>query len=225
MSMKNSSDAIGNRTRDLPNFSAVPQPTAPPRAPRIHCMCNESILFADLLNADTSYENTDRVPFKSRVRERCIMPVWSRLFPRLDAFFPTKTSPEITLRLITGSSNWRQVFASLYWWQCASSHLSRFMNPEIWCIFPAAFCCCSRLCGCLCLTCCRNCRRVPIQESHTSRTSWPYIVQINTPEWFSAETSRPSRRLMLSWSHVSRAGFQVGFIRLCHNPDMCKYAK
>ena len=75
MSMKNSSDAIGNRTRDLPNFSAVPQPTAPPRAPRIHCMCNEFILFADLLNADTSYENTDRVPFKSRVRERCIMPV------------------------------------------------------------------------------------------------------------------------------------------------------
>jgi len=33
MSMKNSSDAIGNRTRDLPAFSAVPQPTAPPRAP------------------------------------------------------------------------------------------------------------------------------------------------------------------------------------------------
>jgi len=33
MSMKKSNDTIGNRTRDLPAFSAVPQPTAPPRAP------------------------------------------------------------------------------------------------------------------------------------------------------------------------------------------------
>jgi len=31
--MKNSSDTIVNRTRDLPTCSAVPQPTAPPRAP------------------------------------------------------------------------------------------------------------------------------------------------------------------------------------------------
>jgi hypothetical protein len=30
--MKNSSDTIGNRTRDLPACSAVPQPTVPPRA-------------------------------------------------------------------------------------------------------------------------------------------------------------------------------------------------
>jgi hypothetical protein len=30
---KKSSDTIGNRTRDLPACSAVPQPTAPPRAP------------------------------------------------------------------------------------------------------------------------------------------------------------------------------------------------
>jgi len=33
MSMKESSDTIGNRTRDLPACSAVPPPTAPPRAP------------------------------------------------------------------------------------------------------------------------------------------------------------------------------------------------
>ena len=33
MSMKNSNDTIGNRTHDLPSCSAVPQPTAPPRAP------------------------------------------------------------------------------------------------------------------------------------------------------------------------------------------------
>jgi len=33
--MKNSNDTIGNRTRDLPACSAVPQPTAPPRAHRL----------------------------------------------------------------------------------------------------------------------------------------------------------------------------------------------
>jgi hypothetical protein len=32
MSMKKPNDTIGNRTRDLPACSAVPQPTAPPRA-------------------------------------------------------------------------------------------------------------------------------------------------------------------------------------------------
>ena len=31
MSKKNSSDTIGNRSRDLPTCSAVPQPTASPR--------------------------------------------------------------------------------------------------------------------------------------------------------------------------------------------------
>jgi hypothetical protein len=33
MSMKNSSDTIGNRTRDIVASSVVPQATAPPRAP------------------------------------------------------------------------------------------------------------------------------------------------------------------------------------------------
>jgi hypothetical protein len=33
MSMKKSNDTIGNQTRDLPACSAVPQPTAPLRAP------------------------------------------------------------------------------------------------------------------------------------------------------------------------------------------------
>ena len=33
MSMKNSNDIFGNRTRDPPTCSAVPQQTAPPRAP------------------------------------------------------------------------------------------------------------------------------------------------------------------------------------------------
>ena len=34
--MKNSSETIGNRTRDLPACSAVPQRTAPPRTPSYH---------------------------------------------------------------------------------------------------------------------------------------------------------------------------------------------
>ena len=36
MSMKNSNDTIGNRTRDLPACSAVLQPNAPPRTPNQH---------------------------------------------------------------------------------------------------------------------------------------------------------------------------------------------
>jgi hypothetical protein len=40
MSMKNSSDTIGNRIRDLPACSAVSQPTAPPAACLIVQMCS-----------------------------------------------------------------------------------------------------------------------------------------------------------------------------------------
>ena len=36
MSVKNSNDTIGNQTRDVPVCSAVPQPTAPPRAPLLY---------------------------------------------------------------------------------------------------------------------------------------------------------------------------------------------
>ena len=36
MSMKNTSDTVGNRTRILPNFSAVPQSTALQRVPSIN---------------------------------------------------------------------------------------------------------------------------------------------------------------------------------------------
>jgi hypothetical protein len=36
MSMTNSHDSIGNRTRDLQACSTVPQPTAPPRTPHIY---------------------------------------------------------------------------------------------------------------------------------------------------------------------------------------------
>jgi hypothetical protein len=48
--MKNSNDAIGNRTHDLPTCSAVPQPTAPPAA------CPTMlIVIAYLLNSICKY--------------------------------------------------------------------------------------------------------------------------------------------------------------------------
>jgi hypothetical protein len=45
MSMKISSDTIGNRTRDLPACSTVPQPTAPPRAPKEISAIHEHIYY------------------------------------------------------------------------------------------------------------------------------------------------------------------------------------
>ena len=38
--MKNSSNTIGNRTRDLPACSAVPQMTAPPRTLKVYIKVN-----------------------------------------------------------------------------------------------------------------------------------------------------------------------------------------
>ena len=42
--MKNSNDAIGNRIRELPSSSAVPQPNAPPRAVRWTGVKNNGLL-------------------------------------------------------------------------------------------------------------------------------------------------------------------------------------
>ena len=58
MSMKNSSDTVGNRTRDLLACSAVPQPTAPPRVPlkcvtvhidSIHRVCRQPAVVLSVL--------------------------------------------------------------------------------------------------------------------------------------------------------------------------------
>jgi hypothetical protein len=46
MSMKNSNKIIGNQTRDLPAFSAVPQPTAPPPSPSKYGSAYKIILGA-----------------------------------------------------------------------------------------------------------------------------------------------------------------------------------
>jgi hypothetical protein len=48
MSMKNSNDTIGNRTRDLPACSAVPEPTAPPRA-QVHGINSVKIQYTNVI--------------------------------------------------------------------------------------------------------------------------------------------------------------------------------
>jgi hypothetical protein len=47
---KKSNDTIGNRTRDLPACSAVPQPTALPRATFINFVGRQIILFCRLMH-------------------------------------------------------------------------------------------------------------------------------------------------------------------------------
>jgi hypothetical protein len=51
MSMNKSSDIIGNGTHDFPACSAVPQPTAPPRAPLFHVPSPKSTFLCALLKA------------------------------------------------------------------------------------------------------------------------------------------------------------------------------
>ena len=54
MSMKSSYDTIGNRTRDVPAYSAVPKPTAPPRASyNINNVCNNGHFSTPYLFLDT----------------------------------------------------------------------------------------------------------------------------------------------------------------------------
>jgi hypothetical protein len=51
MSMKNSKDIIGDRTRDLPACGAVPLPTAPPRAPSPKNIYQQDIKFVATMGA------------------------------------------------------------------------------------------------------------------------------------------------------------------------------
>jgi len=64
--MKNFSDTIANRTRDLPACSAVPQPTALPRAP------NE-------LTSYGKYRHEQREPLRDYINENVMItyyPTW-----------------------------------------------------------------------------------------------------------------------------------------------------
>jgi len=56
--MKNSNDTIGNRTRDLPACSAVPQQTAPPRTPIEIQYDILNIIFGEHLNTRFQWEGS-----------------------------------------------------------------------------------------------------------------------------------------------------------------------
>ena len=72
--MKNSNDTIGNGTRDLPACSAVPQPTAPPRAPLFIIYCS---LFQKgklgLLSRDFRFFSPLTVHYKCTLKQ-CVSP-------------------------------------------------------------------------------------------------------------------------------------------------------
>jgi hypothetical protein len=61
MTMKKSNDTIGNRTRNLPACSAVPQPTAPPRAPQNKV----TYIVYIIMVAQTAAANDFRIHFES----------------------------------------------------------------------------------------------------------------------------------------------------------------
>jgi hypothetical protein len=54
--MKNSNNTIENRSRNLPVFSTVPQPAAPPRTPVLSWKCSNGFLgiVAELQNISDS---------------------------------------------------------------------------------------------------------------------------------------------------------------------------
>jgi hypothetical protein len=61
MSMKNSSDTLGNRTRDLPDCSAVPQPTALARAPSLITYSRKFLVYRKSLpNVVCALEKSSR---------------------------------------------------------------------------------------------------------------------------------------------------------------------
>jgi hypothetical protein len=64
MPMKNSNDTIGNRTSDLPACRAVPQPTPPPRTPRVTIVAVEKKTVLHILSV--CLPNTDEVTGKRR---------------------------------------------------------------------------------------------------------------------------------------------------------------
>ena len=54
--MKNSNDTIGNRTRDLPSYSSVPQPTASPRVlHKLQVETEVSIVFDDVVTPQDDF--------------------------------------------------------------------------------------------------------------------------------------------------------------------------
>ena len=133
MSTKNSNDTVGNRTRDLPACSAVPQPTALPRTANIFkCRGTKCVNLTKLLRLDFAF-NLVTVLCKKLVKWTqelgdCTLAVKFHLKAYLNGdeiFIPTVVI-KITLRhmqkknMRTGlSTNWL-VYEHLYDTNCAS---------------------------------------------------------------------------------------------------------
>jgi hypothetical protein len=73
--MKISSDTIGNRTRELPACSSVPQPTAPPRTPY-----NRHVTTTNVSHAD---RRTPHLPPTVTLSPACTNSRWEIVFIRL----------------------------------------------------------------------------------------------------------------------------------------------
>jgi hypothetical protein len=67
MSINNSNDTIRNQTRDLPACSAVPQPTAPLRAPIIIIIVIIILSISFMQGIYTYVPETNHVPREHRV--------------------------------------------------------------------------------------------------------------------------------------------------------------
>ena len=95
MSMKNFSDTNGNRTRNLPACSAVPQPTAPPGAPPLFVDCkiksfrpktshsatrNQFFQFTVKPLSLSALARRPPKKFLTGVRTRCHLPWYSSVF-------------------------------------------------------------------------------------------------------------------------------------------------
>jgi hypothetical protein len=93
MSLKNSNDTVGNRTRDLPTCGAVPQPTAPPRTPRETCIY--FILKRILLNLEERQNMYSSKRSYVPARSRGVNPqVHKSRLTKFRAMVPTFVVPE-----------------------------------------------------------------------------------------------------------------------------------
>ena len=76
MSMKNSNDTIGNRTRDLPTCSAVPQPTALPRSPSCWLYYKNILRCTDLWTSKLSVLLSYKFRVQAETSEGGEIQVW-----------------------------------------------------------------------------------------------------------------------------------------------------
>ena len=85
MAMKNSNDTIGNRTRDLPTCSAVPQQTALPLAPSVSYVRINSKVKVTLCAKRKMILKPRTFPFLRKPKKLCV--IAENTWPYSDCFF------------------------------------------------------------------------------------------------------------------------------------------